>query len=115
MHTVEDWNMAFVTTDHDVFMGDANVNELSAYQWITDTGATTHVTSNWDMLTNYVSRWEEVLGVSASPVLVMEYGDLQLKNMQWDKITKYYSIEYYMFLQSDTISYQLAAWMKQVA
>ena len=46
VHTIEDLNMAFVTTDQDVFMGDANVNELSAYQWITDTGATTHVTSN---------------------------------------------------------------------
>ena len=46
VHTVEDLNMAFVTTDQDVFMDDANVNELSAYQWITDTSATTHVTSN---------------------------------------------------------------------
>ena len=76
MHTVEDLNMAFVTINYDVFMGDANVNELSTYQWITDTNATTHVTSNQDALTNYVSAQEEVLGLSASPVLTIGYGDL---------------------------------------
>ena len=79
VHTVEVLNMAFVTTDQDVFMGDANVNELSTYQWIADTGATTHVTSNQDALTNYVSAQEEVLGLSALPVLMIGYGDLQLK------------------------------------
>ena len=31
------------------------------------------------MLTNYVSTQEEVLGLSASPVLMIGYGDLQLK------------------------------------
>ena len=46
VHTVDNLNMALVTTDHDVFMGDANVNELSTYQWITNTATTTHVTSN---------------------------------------------------------------------
>ena len=39
VHTIDDLNTAFVTTDNDVFMGDVNANESSVYQWITDSGA----------------------------------------------------------------------------